>query len=793
MKTPAPREEDGLHALLNPSPGRTLDELYHSLGKAAEKQANRVAYKLGLGPHVVANKIKAYFGDGEERVQRLELLCSMVTPKHEKQCSKLMKYTQPKESGSTQRQAFKEIVDLVTLFPRLRVHFLHAECLDNVTSMDDISALWHRPTGCPDDDWTFWQMLAATCLADRTTSTMIENTSVSDLSNCQQVGLSVVEQLLVQHDCSDSKYSSALCIRYLSAILDLPGFWQDSGKIHSYIANKICSKLVQVLKDLGVEILTLGPGNKPEPPFDYEGVDSFATSTLTGISNWFSRLDRGDLPAQPYYATFCQVVQLLRMPRAAELLPESSTCATTTLENVIPTHYQNAKLHVTVNSENETTEAPNTNHNHSLANLHCNNNSTASVHSKIPDQDAQDVEADDEDREDPQSMGSSEVSSENVAHLSLASEEESYDSDTQMDDAQDLDDYVSEWDIGQGSHLHGGSDVPNSGTVVITGENVSNSMPYPSLEALRKATNEQKAVLYNKRTSLGDDHPDTLAAMNTLAFMHTRLGEYRLAKNLWVVVVEKRRSLSGENDPDMLRITRNLATTYNDLGRPRESVSLKLQVLQKQREVLGEDHPDTLNTMSNLAGTYGTLGRLPEAERLAIQVLEKQRDVLGDEHPDTLRSMQNLATIYEELGRLAEAESLEVQALEKQREVLGEDHPDTLRTMGNLAVTYLDSGRLNAAEELLAVVVGKQRKVLGEDHPTTLCALGNLASTYYNQGQFERAGDLYLTVLEKQRKMLGNDHPDIRWSMRNLAVMYRNLQKVKAAEKLEALLGEGDI
>ncbi|KAJ6540616.1 hypothetical protein B0H19DRAFT_1175959 [Mycena capillaripes] len=72
-----------LHALLNPSPGRTLDEVYQSLGKAAEKQANRVAYKLGLGPHVVANKIKAYFGDGEERVQQLELLLSSVPPKLE--------------------------------------------------------------------------------------------------------------------------------------------------------------------------------------------------------------------------------------------------------------------------------------------------------------------------------------------------------------------------------------------------------------------------------------------------------------------------------------------------------------------------------------------------------------------------------------------------------------------------------------------------------------------------------------------------------------------------------------
>ncbi|KAJ7835209.1 hypothetical protein B0H14DRAFT_2590473 [Mycena olivaceomarginata] len=101
-----------LHAFLNPSPGRTLDQ-------AVEKQANRAEYSLGLGPHVVANKIKAYFGDGEERGQRLELLRTSVPPKLEKRCLKLMNT----ESGSTQRQAFKEIVDLITLFPGLRVIF----------------------------------------------------------------------------------------------------------------------------------------------------------------------------------------------------------------------------------------------------------------------------------------------------------------------------------------------------------------------------------------------------------------------------------------------------------------------------------------------------------------------------------------------------------------------------------------------------------------------------------------------------------------------------------------------
>jgi hypothetical protein len=80
---------------LSPSPGRTLGRVYTSLGKVLETQANRAAYSFGLGPHVVAQKIKSHFGNGEERVLRLESLHTSIPPKLEKGCCKLMKYALP--------------------------------------------------------------------------------------------------------------------------------------------------------------------------------------------------------------------------------------------------------------------------------------------------------------------------------------------------------------------------------------------------------------------------------------------------------------------------------------------------------------------------------------------------------------------------------------------------------------------------------------------------------------------------------------------------------------------------
>jgi hypothetical protein len=82
-----------------------------------------------------------------------------------------------------------------------------------------------------------------------------------------------------------SKFSKALCRRYLAGILNIPGFWLTMS------AMKLCGKMTEVLKDIGVDILTLGPLNEPESPLDHDGVDLLDTMILSGISTWFEKLD----------------------------------------------------------------------------------------------------------------------------------------------------------------------------------------------------------------------------------------------------------------------------------------------------------------------------------------------------------------------------------------------------------------------------------------------------------------------------------------------------------------------
>jgi hypothetical protein len=76
-------------------PGSTLHRFYSAGGQFLEENANRMAYKLGMGPHAVCQRIQAFFGDGPEREAKLDELKHNEIPLVKKWCLHLMKYVLP--------------------------------------------------------------------------------------------------------------------------------------------------------------------------------------------------------------------------------------------------------------------------------------------------------------------------------------------------------------------------------------------------------------------------------------------------------------------------------------------------------------------------------------------------------------------------------------------------------------------------------------------------------------------------------------------------------------------------
>ncbi|KAJ7713107.1 hypothetical protein B0H16DRAFT_1899674 [Mycena metata] len=295
-------------------------------------------------------------------------------------------------------------------------------------------------------------------------------------------------------------------------------------------------------------------------------------------------------------------------------------------------------------------------------------------------------------------------------------------------------------------------------------------------------------VLVKSKFFLGDDHADTLLAMDNLASAYFELGEFQKVKQLEILVLEKRTELLGEDHPHTLVAMGNLASAYSGLGESQKAKELKILVLEKCTKILGEDHPDTLFAMGNLASTYSKLGDFQKAKELEVLVLEKRTKLLGEDHPHTLLAMGNLATTYYKLGKLQKAKELDVLVLEKRRKLLGEDHPDTLLAMANVAQTYSGLGEFQKAEELEVPLLEKRRKLLGVDHPDTLRAMANLAATHYNLGDLNKALGLEVEVLQKQRPLLGDKHPHTIHAMENLVKTYQKLGKQGEMEELKQLI-----
>ncbi|KAI5815631.1 P-loop containing nucleoside triphosphate hydrolase protein [Pyronema omphalodes] len=288
---------------------------------------------------------------------------------------------------------------------------------------------------------------------------------------------------------------------------------------------------------------------------------------------------------------------------------------------------------------------------------------------------------------------------------------------------------------------------------------------------------------------MGEDSHKTLGAMASVGSMLQYLGRLKEAQRLDEKVLEVRRRTLGEEHPDTLRAMNNLAVTYTNMGeRWKEVQELEEKVLEVRRRTLGEEHPDTLASMHNLANTYIKLGgRLKEVQELQEKVLEVSRRTLGEEHPDTLLGMQNLAITYGQLGRLNEKQELQEKVLEVRRRTLGEEHPDTLLSMQNLAVTYTNmGGRWKEVQELEEKVLEVRRHTLGEEHTATLEAMNNLAVTYTNMGgRWKEVKELEEKVLEVRRRTLGEEHTDTLEAMNNLAITYRELGKLTEAQDLE--------
>ncbi len=249
-------------------------------------------------------------------------------------------------------------------------------------------------------------------------------------------------------------------------------------------------------------------------------------------------------------------------------------------------------------------------------------------------------------------------------------------------------------------------------------------------------------------------HPDTLTALNNLAFLLDSKGDYSGAEPLYRRALEGRERVLGRDHPDTLTSVSNLAGLLENKGDYAGAELLYRRALEGQERVLGKDHPDTLRSVGNLAGLLCSKGDYAGAEPLYRRALEGRERVLGKDHPSTLNSVNNLAFLLKSKGDYTGAEPLCRQALEGQERVLGKDHPDTLDSMKDLADMLEKTECFNEARLLRL----RRIDALSAKSDTPPQTLRSLALDYFKLGEFVKAEELLNRLLESGFEASGTHH-----------------------------------
>jgi len=280
---------------------------------------------------------------------------------------------------------------------------------------------------------------------------------------------------------------------------------------------------------------------------------------------------------------------------------------------------------------------------------------------------------------------------------------------------------------------------------------------------------------------LGEEHPETLVAMNELGVLRRMRGDSEGALELLQTALGRSERVRGAEEEQTLTIQHNLALVRSALGDLEGAEALLRDTLEVQRRTHGDLDPETLRTISSLSSLLLQQGRFDDAEPFIEEAYAGRAAVLGEDDQRTLLALNNVGYLHRVRNELEEAEACYRAALEGMKRVLGTEHPETLQMLQNTGYVLQTRGDLAGAEELLGEALSGMRRVLGDDHPSTLSAINNMGGLLRLSGRLDDAEPFYREALEGRRRVLGAGHPNTLGSMSNMGVLLRALNRREEA------------
>jgi tetratricopeptide (TPR) repeat protein len=251
---------------------------------------------------------------------------------------------------------------------------------------------------------------------------------------------------------------------------------------------------------------------------------------------------------------------------------------------------------------------------------------------------------------------------------------------------------------------------------------------YYDLGKYDTALSLQQNALTRRQTLHSD--PSLLVADSLRSISHTsrKQGHFDTAIEYAKRAAEIVQQILGEDHPTTAVALETLAAAYQARGDQRRGdidacIPLHHKAIDIRLRFLGDAHQLTVSSRSNLAsanetatrGHQGTATDLVRSESLRskMDAFEQLRASLGEKHPNVAAAMQKIGSSYFLAGNWKEALSWVKQAYDIECEVLGDLHPETIATAMHVIETHRRLGQLHQVRALIA----KHLRKLPRDHP----------------------------------------------------------------------------
>jgi serine/threonine protein kinase/tetratricopeptide (TPR) repeat protein len=244
----------------------------------------------------------------------------------------------------------------------------------------------------------------------------------------------------------------------------------------------------------------------------------------------------------------------------------------------------------------------------------------------------------------------------------------------------------------------------------------------------------------------------------TLSNLYFKLGNVLDGVALEEKALAERTAILGRTHPDTLAAMRSLATAYETAttrGHPAlraKALALFQEVYDKTVIAEGADSEASLQARTDLAFELGRTGDGRRAIQLQEEVWQRRRELNGQDHSDTIQAFRNLGIMHGFAGDKAKQILMQEEAYTQARSKLGDDDKRTLFLLSDLAAHHFVQRNYNRAIELYQL----HRQLLaaknGDDDIATLAATTLLADAYRASRQFDKAIPLYVPALDGLRK-----------------------------------------